>query len=123
MKISKIIITSLLFFMTAATVFAQKAPKIQTADIKTSAVCGHCEETITEALTYHKGILAIDMDMETKIVSVRYKTKKTTVEDIRNKIASLGYNADAVPANKEAYTKLAPCCQKPGVCSGDDHNK
>lgn len=120
MNNTKIIITTILLLFSISAVFGQKAAKVQTAEIKTSAVCGHCEETISEALTYHKGILAMNMDMETKVVSVRYKTKKTSVEDIRNKIASLGYNADAVPANVEAYKKLSPCCQKPGVC-GDDH--
>jgi len=120
MNSTKIIITTFLLLFSATVLFGQKPPKVQTADIKTSAVCGHCEETITEALTYHKGVLAMNMDMETKVVSVRYKTKKTSVEDIRNKIASLGYNADEVKANKDAYAKLSPCCQKPGVC-GDDH--
>ena len=122
MKITKIIIASMLLLFSATVVFGQKPPKVQTADIKTTAVCGHCEEAITDALTYHKGVLAMTMDMETKVVSVRYKTKKTSAEDIRNTIAALGYNADEVPANKDAYAKLSPCCQKEGVC-GDDHKK
>ncbi len=120
MKITKIIIASILLSFSTAAVFAQKAPKVQTAEIQTSAVCGHCEEAITEALTYHKGILAMSMDMESKVLSVRYKTKKTTVEDIRNKIASLGYKADEVTPTLEAFNKLAPCCQKEGVCGGKE---
>lgn len=121
MRITNIIIASMLLLLSTVA-FGQKPPKVQTADITTSAVCGHCEEAITEALTYHKGVLAMSMDMETKVVSVRYKTKKTSVEDLRNKIAALGYNADEVPASREAYAKLSPCCQKEGVC-GDDHKK
>ena len=102
-------------------VSAEKPPKTQTVEIQTSAVCGHCEENITKALTFTKGVIDINFNDETKVVAVTYKTKKTSPEQIRQTISEAGYEADEVPANKAAYDKLDACCKKDGVkCSGHD---
>lgn len=96
-----------------------KKPKTETVEIQTSAKCGHCEERITNALTYTKGVVDIKFNDETKVVAVTYKKKKTSPDTIREAIAKAGYQADDMPANKTAYDALADCCKKDGVkCSG-----
>ncbi|MEZ4685132.1 MAG: heavy metal-associated domain-containing protein [Bacteroidia bacterium] len=92
-----------------------KKPKTETVEIQTSAVCGHCEEKISNALTYTKGVVDFDFNDETKVVSVTYKTKKTSADDIRQATSAAGYQADEVPANQAAYDNLAPCCKKDGT--------
>lgn len=80
--------------------------------IKTSAVCGMCKDKIESGLAFEKGVKDVSLDSETKIVSVTYKTAKTSPEKIRLAISKLGYDADEVPANVKAYEKLPSCCKK-----------
>jgi len=90
--------------------FAQKS--IETVEIQTSAVCDMCKETIENQLAFTKGVTAAELDVKTAIVTVSYKTNKTTIEDIRAAINEVGYDADDSPAEKKAYDNLHHCCQK-----------
>ena len=113
-----ILIFSLLLM--AGFVMAKAPAKTATIKIKTSAQCGHCEETISKALTFTKGVVAFEMNDETKVVTVTYKTKKTSPKKIREAITMVGYDADEVPANAEAYEKLSACCKKGAPACTDD---
>ena len=91
-----------------------KAQKVETIKIQTSAICDLCKERIEGALAYEKGVKSSDLDLETKIVSIKIKPDKTNVETLRKFLSELGYDADEVLANPEAYNKLPACCQKGG---------
>ena len=80
--------------------------------IKTSAVCGQCKDRIEKGMAYEKGIKDINLDVDTKIATVKYNPAKTTPSDIRKAISKLGYDADSIPADEIAYRKLPPCCKK-----------
>jgi periplasmic mercuric ion binding protein len=79
--------------------------------IKTSAVCGSCKDRIEKGLKSEKGINSVSLDVETKIVTVKFDGTKTDPDKIRDKISKLGYNADNVLADKTAYAKLPACCK------------
>ena len=111
MKTLKILIT-LFAIMAFADVNAQKATK-EELSIKVSSQCSMCKETIEKALAFEKGIVEAELDLETDIVKVVYKSGKTTPEKIRKAISDVGYDADDIPANKEAYNNLPDCCKKP----------
>jgi copper chaperone CopZ len=83
--------------------------------IKTSAVCGQCKDRIEKGMAYEKGIKDINLDVDTKIATVRYNPLKTTPAVIRMAISKLGYDADTIPADPIAYGKLPPCCKKKDV--------
>lgn len=87
--------------------------KTQELNIQTSAECGECEKRIEEALNYTKGIVYAELDLSTMKLHVKFKTKQITLEQIKLKIASLGYQADEIPADKTAFDALPACC-KPG---------
>ena len=95
-------------------VSAQELKKVEEVSIQTSAVCGDCKNRIEGALNYVKGVKFAELDNETKIVTVRYKTKKVNVETIKAEIAAAGYDADEVEAIEAAVDKLPACC-KPSV--------
>ena len=80
--------------------------------IKTSAVCGMCEERIEGNIAYEKGVKKVELDNETKIVTIGFDPRKTSADDLRTAITKLGYDADDMPADKEAHDKLPKCCQK-----------
>ena len=100
----------------ASSAFAQKGDnkkdKWQTVEIKTSAVCDMCAETIEGALAYEKGIKTSKLDVKSKVVTVKYNAEKTSPENIRKAISEAGYDADDVQANPKAYEKLDGCCKK-----------
>ena len=87
-------------------------PKEKEIKIQTSAICGMCEERIETNMAYEKGVKSVELDDETKIVTITYKTAKTDPDKLREAISKLGYDADDVEADKEAYEKLPACCKK-----------
>ena len=86
--------------------------KIDTIRIKTSAMCGQCKDRIEGGLVYEKGVKDVVLDVETKVVTIKYNTKSTNPGELRKKISKLGYDADEVPADQAAYDKLPACCKK-----------
>ena len=91
-----------------------KTRKVETVEIQTSAVCDMCKELIIDKnLVFEKGLKYADMDVETGILTVRYRNDKTSASHIRNLISDLGYSADSVKADPEAYDNLHFCCKKP----------
>jgi periplasmic mercuric ion binding protein len=91
--------------------------RVETVAIQTSAQCGMCQAKIEKALFKAPGVVTGTLDLETMIVTVKYDSKTTGPEAIRTLIASVGYDADDVAADPEAYAKLPRCCQK----GGHDH--
>lgn len=100
---------SLIFF--SEPLWAQ-AGKSDTISIKTSVVCGMCKERVEQNLAFEKGIRDVNVNLETKMVLVRFDPRKTNPAEIRKKISKLGYDADEVEADSVAYEKLPACCKK-----------
>jgi copper chaperone CopZ len=92
---------------------AQKTARRAEVLIQTSAQCEMCKTRIESNLAYEKGVIRSYLDLESKKVTVSYKPKRTNPENIRRAIAAVGYDADEVPADKLAYSKLPGCCKKP----------
>ena len=83
--------------------------------IATSAQCigDCCKERIEEEMQFTKGVTAVNLDIESQVLTVTFKTKKNSVDNIREIISDIGYDADDVEADKEAHYKLPECCQNP----------
>jgi len=109
-KIFTIILT--MGFISGMALADEKPKKTETIEIQTSAVCGMCEERIENDLKFEKGIKYVELDDETKIVTVEYRTAKTNPDEIRKAISKIGYDADDVEADPIAYEKLPACCKK-----------
>jgi len=107
MKSVLILLTSLIFI--AGGINAQT--NVSEVKITTSAQCDMCKKRIEDGLYSQKGVIEANLDINTKIITLKFRNNKTSEAILRNYISSLGYNADDVPANKEAYDKLPGCCQ------------
>jgi copper chaperone CopZ len=107
----KTITLSLFFVLVSTVIFGQKTI---TSQIQTSAQCGDCKERIEGKLNYTKGIKFAELDDQTKIVSVKFDSKKIDLLTIKQTIAKIGYDADEVKAAKEDVEKLPKCCQPNG---------
>jgi copper chaperone CopZ len=93
----------------------EKKSKLETVVIQTSAECGDCKDRIEEGLNYTKGVKFAELDLETKKVTVKYMPSKITLQQVKEKISSIGYDADEVKAIPEAVQKLPACCQPGGM--------
>lgn len=98
----------ILFTVTAAS----QDKKNEIIKIRTSAVCSMCKDRIEGGMAFEKGVRDVVLDVETKIVTIKYNTKSTNPDELRKKISKLGYDADDVPLDKAAYAKLPACCKK-----------
>lgn len=104
-----IILSFLLLF--CAPLFGQKTTIIQ---IQTSAQCGDCKERIETALNQTKGVVYAELNIETKVVEIKYNVKKTDVAKLQKVVTSIGYDADDQKADLTAQKALPLCCQPAG---------
>lgn len=100
-----------LFEKADAQIFS-KNKEYDTAFIKVSSRCNDCKERIEKALAYEKGLKEFNLDLKTHKVYVVYKPQKTTLDKIREAITKVGYDADQMIADQEAYENLPACCKK-----------
>jgi copper chaperone CopZ len=81
--------------------------------IHTSAECGSCKDRLEGKLNYVEGIRFAELDVESKMLTVKFKPSTISLEAIKTIIVELGYDADEMKAKPEAVEKLPACC-KPG---------
>ena len=73
--------------------------------------CGMCEKTIEGSLNGVKGVEKADWDKETKMMEVVYHTHDISLDDIKKKIAEVGYDTKEHRASEKVYNNLPGCCQ------------
>lgn len=100
------------FSLSLAALAQQKKPvtvKIQTP----TAQCEECKQRIEEYLKYEEGVTKVVVYPRSKYTMVTYLTDRTNIENIKTAIANIGYDADDVTANEDAYKKLPKTCKHP----------
>ena len=73
--------------------------------------CGMCDKTITSAVNSIDGVIKTKWNITTKMLTVKFHSEKTTVENIQKKIASVGYDTETYKADDEVYNNLHFCCK------------
>ena len=84
---------------------------ITTATFKVYGNCGMCKRKIEGALSEVKGIESASWDMGSKAMTVKYEAGAVNLDDIKAKIAAVGYDSDTHRAPDEVYNNLHGCCQ------------
>jgi len=102
----------MVIFISNPSIAQEKKKNFEEVQIQTSAVCGMCEERIETNIAFEKGVKSVELDDSTKIVTIGFDPRKTNADQLRTAISKIGYDADDVAADKEAYDKLPACCQK-----------
>jgi copper chaperone CopZ len=93
-------------FLSAAAV----AQKTKTETFQVSGNCGMCEAKIEKAAKA-AGASFADWNVDTKIITVKYNSKSTSLAKIQQSIAEAGYDNTGAKAKDETYNKLHGCCQ------------
>ncbi|MPR35884.1 heavy-metal-associated domain-containing protein [Salmonirosea aquatica] len=113
----KTILFSILFAFSLTMSFAQSGEKV--VKIKTSAICEMCKERLERNLGLSKGVKESNLNLDDKVMTVKYNPKKTDVASIKETIVKTGYDADEVVADQKAHDKLPKCCQKTAAAHSD----
>jgi copper chaperone CopZ len=126
MKSTKIILTLSLSIFCLTTLTAMKGaitkenhPSIainlnehnNTDSFKVYGNCGMCERTIEGSLKDLDGVKGADWNKETKMMQVTYDPHVISLKEIKQQIASVGYDTDEIRAKDKVYNKLPGCCQ------------
>jgi len=82
-----------------------------TETFKVYGNCGMCKKTIEGSLKKVKGVTSANWNKETKMMEVTFNPKQITLDDIKKKIAYVGYDTDQYRATNKSYNGLPGCCQ------------
>ena len=78
-----------------------------------TAQCNMCVANIENALNGIDGIIKYKVELETDQVKIKYNTDIVSLQGIEQLISKAGYQANNLPADIDAYNKLAMCCRLP----------
>ena len=78
-----------------------------------TAQCNMCVANIGNALNGVDGILKYKVELETDQVKIKYNADMISLKGIEQLISKAGYQANNLPADVDAYNKLAMCCRSP----------
>lgn len=114
-SIARTITSALLFLITIFAVQAQKEPvetdKGYKIEIQTSAICEMCQYALEKDLAFEKGVKEATLNLDNKVMTVIYNSKKTNDQIIRECITKVGYHADTLFRDPIAYENLPMCCK------------
>jgi periplasmic mercuric ion binding protein len=94
------------FFLLTGAVTAQT----KTSSFKVWGNCGMCKKTI-EGAAKNSGASFANWDTESKMLTVKYASSKTSVDKIQKGIADAGYDNVKYDGSNEAYANLHECCK------------
>lgn len=108
-------------FCFSCVAFGQKKAELT---FNVDGVCGMCETRIEKAYDL-PGILNAEWDLETKKLTVAYKTDKFSVEQLHAIAARAGHDTDIAKATVQEYAGLHGCCKyRDGAsCGSEGHDK
>ena len=114
MKKISIILTMVLLYGCLSIINQNSANNIKIDEIIIpTAQCNMCVANIGNALNGVDGILKYKVELETDQVKIKYNTEMISLQAIEQLISKAGYQANNLPADIDAYNKLAMCCRLP----------
>jgi len=85
--------------------------KTESATFTVYGNCGMCKRTIENSIKDVNGVSKANWDGDNHEMTVVFNPKKVSLEDIKQKIADVGYDSDTHRATDEVYNNLHGCCQ------------
>ncbi|MCO6492089.1 MAG: heavy-metal-associated domain-containing protein [Phaeodactylibacter sp.] len=84
---------------------------LATETFKVYGNCGMCKRKIEGAASEVKGVEYANWDVASKVITVKYEPGTVKLDDVKAKIAAVGYDSETHRAPDEAYNNLHGCCQ------------
>ncbi len=107
----KTYILAIISLVVSSVAFSQQKA-VQKAVINTPGVqCEACKTRIENRLVHEDGVSSVKADYKRHTVTVVWYTDRTNIENIKTALANMGYDADDVTAEPNAYKRLPKTCQ------------
>ena len=75
--------------------------------------CGMCKSSIEAKVGKLKGVKSVVVDLENKEGHIEFDKATIKLTEVEKAIAAMGYQANNLAGNQEAYKKLPACCKIP----------
>lgn len=99
-KIWIVAVIALIMISLAAEAQSKKNENTKTVTFEVSMTCENCQRTIEKNIAWEKGMKDIKVDLEKKLVTLTFDTRKTSEEKLIEAFENLGYTAEAVQNNQ-----------------------
>jgi len=114
MKSIKCFLVILIMTAFGASLSLQAQNNSQTSAKKTETFkvwgnCSMCKDRIEKAVKA-EGASDATWDSKTKMLAVTFDTKKTSIDAMSKKLASVGHDTEKYKAPDDVYAKLPGCC-------------
>lgn len=80
-------------FTADADVLEKKNKKKAEVTYLVSMTCESCQHRIESNISYEKGVTDLKVDLPNKLVTIEYRTDKTTAEKLKAAITEMGFTA------------------------------
>lgn len=101
----------MLLFITFSTQAQDKKNKNAKYTIEVNGNCDQCKKRIENAAFTVKGLKKAVWEVESHQLSLILNEEKSSLLDVKKKLASVGHDTDEVKATNEDYEKLHSCCK------------
>ena len=76
--------------------------KKETVTFLVSMSCESCQKRIESNIPYEKGVTDLKVDLPKKLVTIEYRTDKTSADKLKAAIKEMGFTATPFKMNKKA---------------------
>ena len=97
--------------VSAQTTDSTQKKKIVTEKFKVYGNCEQCKSRIEKATYKMKGVKDMNWDVDSKIFTVIYNSKKVSLTKIQEEILKSGHDLQDKKATDSSYKTLPDCCR------------
>jgi periplasmic mercuric ion binding protein len=93
-----------------SSIYANAFEKPVECNIRTNRVCEKCKFSLGRNIVFEKGVKNVVVDVEKKLIVIKYDSSKTNLVNLKKHIASIGFDADELKADVNKRERLRDCC-------------
>jgi len=97
-------------FISSAEDNSNQVQKTERTSFVVKGNCKMCKKRIEKAALSLKGVKMATWDIPSNMIDIIYDNKKLELNDIHNKISSVGHDTDKAKASEDVYDELPMCC-------------
>jgi periplasmic mercuric ion binding protein len=96
--------------LSLSSIYANAFDKPVSAVLHTNRLCEKCKYNLGRNIVFEKGVRNVVVDVEKKLITIKYDSSKTNLAKLKKYIASIGFDADELKADMYKRERLRDCC-------------
>lgn len=96
MKTKKIFFASAFLICSLAGISANKVTNDTTVCFRVEMDCESCKQKIEKNIAFEKGVKALDVNLKSNTVTVKYNKQKNTPQQLKHSIENLKYKVEFI---------------------------